>query len=88
MHALESSVNLENVGSGEPAQWRREVNADVQHLKLIGLEEHCVTADVLEAWRRLDPQWQDLAQRPASADQNRKRKLESPLDGHSPVIER
>jgi uncharacterized protein len=28
-------------------------------VKIVGLEEHYVTADVLKAWRRLDPRWQD-----------------------------
>lgn len=30
-------------------------------MKIIGLEEHFVTRDVLAAWRALDPQWQDAA---------------------------
>ena len=30
-------------------------------MKIIGLEEHFVTADVLAAWRALDPHWQDVA---------------------------
>lgn len=30
-------------------------------MKTIGLEEHFVTADVLRAWRALDPKWQDVA---------------------------
>ncbi len=30
-------------------------------MRLIGLEEHFVTADVLKAWRVLAPRWQDLA---------------------------
>jgi predicted TIM-barrel fold metal-dependent hydrolase len=29
-------------------------------LKIIGLEEHFVTAEVLAAWERLDPHWQDV----------------------------
>jgi uncharacterized protein len=28
-------------------------------VNIVGLEEHYVTADVLKAWQRLDPQWQD-----------------------------
>lgn len=31
-------------------------------MKIIGLEEHFVTPDVLAAWRRLEPRWQDVAQ--------------------------
>ena len=30
-------------------------------MKIIGLEEHFVTQDVLDAWRALDPRWQDVA---------------------------
>ena len=30
-------------------------------MKTIGLEEHFVTPDVLQAWQRLDPQWQNPA---------------------------
>jgi uncharacterized protein len=30
-------------------------------MKLIGLEEHFVTEDVLRAWRVLNPRWQDVA---------------------------
>lgn len=28
-------------------------------MKVIGLEEHYVTAEVVEAWANLDPRWQD-----------------------------
>ena len=30
-------------------------------MKIIGLEEHFLTQDVLQAWRALDPRWQDVA---------------------------
>jgi len=30
-------------------------------MKLIGLEEHFVSGDVLAAWKALDPKWQDVA---------------------------
>jgi predicted TIM-barrel fold metal-dependent hydrolase len=30
-------------------------------MKIVGLEEHFVTPDVLAAWRRLEPRWQDVA---------------------------
>jgi hypothetical protein len=30
-------------------------------MKIIGLEEHFVTNDVLTAWKALDPKWQDVA---------------------------
>jgi hypothetical protein len=29
--------------------------------KIIGLEEHFVTKDVMSAWQALEPQWQDVA---------------------------
>ncbi len=35
-------------------------------MRLIGLEEHFVTGAMLDAWRRLDPQWQDLSLRQAT----------------------
>ena len=28
-------------------------------MKIVGLEEHYVTADVIDAWRKLEPRWQD-----------------------------
>lgn len=36
-------------------------------MRLVGLEEHVVTAELLSAWRELPAQRQDLALRPASA---------------------
>ncbi|MEV6984434.1 amidohydrolase family protein [Sphaerisporangium sp. NPDC051017] len=35
-------------------------------MKIIGLEEHFVTGEVIDAWLRLDPHWRDLALRPAT----------------------
>lgn len=35
-------------------------------MRIIGLEEHFVTADVIQAWRALDPQWKDLALKPST----------------------
>lgn len=32
--------------------------------KIIGLEEHFITADVRKAWQSLDPQWQDAGMAP------------------------
>ena len=29
-------------------------------MRIIALEEHMATRDVVEAWRRLDPAWQDV----------------------------
>ncbi|MET4781539.1 amidohydrolase family protein [Glaciihabitans sp. UYNi722] len=45
-------------------------------MKLIGLEEHVVTADVLAAWQALEPQWQDLALAPSSVGDNARRLAE------------
>ena len=33
----------------------------MKEVKIIGLEEHFVTAAALAAWNKLDPQWQDVA---------------------------
>ncbi|MBB2926597.1 amidohydrolase family protein [Paraburkholderia silvatlantica] len=35
-------------------------------MRLIALEEHIATPEVIETWRRLDPQWQDVGFRPSS----------------------
>ncbi len=35
-------------------------------MKLIGLEEHFVTAEVLKAWQELEPEWQDLSLTPST----------------------
>ena len=35
-------------------------------MRIVGLEEHFVTAGVLNAWQSVDPQWQDLALKPSS----------------------
>ena len=35
-------------------------------MKLLGVEEHFVTSDVVKAWQALDPQWQDLALTPST----------------------
>jgi predicted TIM-barrel fold metal-dependent hydrolase len=47
-------------------------------VKTIGLEEHFVTADVLQAWSRLEPQWQNPAG--LNADDDLARRLVD-LDG-------
>jgi predicted TIM-barrel fold metal-dependent hydrolase len=41
-------------------------------VKIVGLEEHYLTADVVDAWRNLDPQWQDASM---SAPNDVERKL-------------
>lgn len=45
-------------------------------MKIIALEEHLVTANVLAAWRGLDPRWQDLAFRPAQSGDTGRRLIE------------
>lgn len=42
-------------------------------MKLIGLEEHFVTTDVLDAWRALDPRWQDLSLTPSTQGDSARR---------------
>src|ERR1700710_2098105 len=34
-------------------------------MKIVGLEEHYVTPEVITAWQGLDPQWQDPITRPS-----------------------
>lgn len=36
-------------------------------MRIIGLEEHFVTDDVLDAWKRVEPRWQDVGQQQSSA---------------------
>lgn len=45
-------------------------------MRLVGLEEHFVTAGVLEAWRALDPQWQDVALKPSGEGETARRLAE------------
>jgi uncharacterized protein len=45
-------------------------------MKLIGLEEHFVTGDVLAAWEGLDPQWQDVALKQSDRGDTGKRLLD------------
>jgi uncharacterized protein len=42
-------------------------------VNLIGLEEHFVTPEVLDAWRQLDPQWQDLSLAPSTKGESARR---------------
>ena len=48
-------------------------------MRIIGLEEHFVTTDVLDAWRALDPRWRDLALKPSTEGERARRLAE--LDG-------
>jgi hypothetical protein len=43
--------------------------------RIIGLEEHFVTADVLDAWRVLDLGWRDLALTPSTEGRRRAARL-------------
>lgn len=45
-------------------------------MRIIALEEHVVTEQVLDAWHRLDPQWQDLALQPSSRGETARRLLD------------
>lgn len=45
-------------------------------MKLIGLEEHFVTSDVLKAWEALDPKWQDVALKQSDRGDTAKRLLD------------
>ncbi|MFJ1761495.1 amidohydrolase family protein [Amycolatopsis sp. NPDC088138] len=42
-------------------------------MKVIGLEEHFVTPDVVKAWRALDPEWQDLSLTPSTQGDSARR---------------
>jgi uncharacterized protein len=48
-------------------------------VKIIGLEEHYTTADVIDAWQRLDPRWQDPILGLSTGDEVGRRLLD--LDG-------
>ena len=45
-------------------------------MKLIGLEEHFVTKDVLAAWKTLDPKWQNVALAESDGGENERRLLD------------
>jgi len=45
-------------------------------MRVIGLEEHFVTAEVLRAWRALDPRWQDLSLIPSTRGETARRLAE------------
>jgi predicted TIM-barrel fold metal-dependent hydrolase len=44
-----------------------------ESMNLIGLEEHFVTSEVLDAWRALDPDWQDLSLVPSTRGDSARR---------------
>ena len=45
-------------------------------MKIIALEEHIVTPEILEAWGRLEPQWRDLSLKGVSEGEINRRLLE------------
>lgn len=49
-------------------------------MKIVGLEEHYVTTDVIDAWRKLDSRWQYLSLS-ASADRDIGRSSRSTTTG-------
>ena len=55
-------------------------------MKIVGLEEHYVTAEVMDAWRKLAPRWQDSSTSP-SADGVIERKLLSLDDERLSVMD-
>jgi uncharacterized protein len=46
---------------------------DVTPMRIIGLEEHFVTAVLLESWGAFEPRWQDLALRSSSGGESASR---------------
>lgn len=45
-------------------------------MKIVGLEEHFATEEVLEAWQKVDPRWQDLAIRSSLSGDKAERLLD------------
>ncbi len=45
-------------------------------MKIVDLEAHFVTRDVLKAWQALDPAFQDLALKPSSQGEGGRRLLD------------
>ncbi len=45
-------------------------------MKIIGLEEHFATAEIMEAWMRVDPRWSDLALKPSTEGEGANRLLD------------
>ena len=45
-------------------------------MQFIGLEEHFVTPEVLQAWQALDPRWQDLALAQSATGETKRRLLD------------
>src|SRR6476620_3971491 len=48
----------------------------IDYLKIIGLEEHFATPELIDAWHALEPQWQDVALVHSSDDELTTRLLE------------
>ena len=45
-------------------------------LRIVGLEEHFATPEIVKAWESLDPRWQDLAVKASSAGEGGRRLLD------------
>ena len=45
-------------------------------MKIVGLEEHFATADLLDAWHALEPQWQDVALARSKSDEIARRLMD------------
>ena len=45
-------------------------------MRIVGLEEHFVTAEVMQAWKSVEPQWRDLAIKEATEGESAKRLLD------------
>ena len=45
-------------------------------MKVIGLEEHFATVEVIDAWKNVDPRWHDLARKPSTEGQAAPRLLD------------
>jgi predicted TIM-barrel fold metal-dependent hydrolase len=51
-------------------------DTDSAPYRVVALEEHLVTPEVVAAWQRLDPQWRDLALAPSIQGESARRLLE------------
>ena len=45
-------------------------------MKIIALEEHFATAEVMQGWKSVDPRWSDLALKPSTEGEDARRLLD------------
>jgi hypothetical protein len=45
-------------------------------MKIVALEEHYATAEVMQAWKSVDPRWSDLALKPSTEGEDARRLLD------------